>query len=127
MRKFRKQVVADQKTFEPILHIYLTENGKGRKIFSGPLMVGRYTAEQQATINVINKVLTDQDLPIMSQEEADFAAEIHPTQKLREDPSEEELQQLAGFKVTKTVTPTTTASEGFIKLVGTLPITPSME
>ena len=126
MRKFRNSVISDPKTFEPILHLSMTENGVGELLFSGPMAKTRYTAEQQARINTMNKVLFDRELPLMSQEEADFFVGIHPSQ-IDKDPTEAELQALAGFKVEKIVTPTETASEGATLFVGKLFLEPNPE
>jgi hypothetical protein len=89
----------DPNTFEPVLQITYSENGVGTQLFSGKLKPGRYTAAEQATVDMFDKALRDNGLPIMTQEEADWSVGFGLAPK--QDVTEEELQRLAGFAVVK--------------------------
>lgn len=101
MRKLRVYTQMDPNTFEPVLKVTSSENGVGTLLFEGKLKPGRYSAADQAKIDMFDKALVDNGLPTMTQEEADWSVGKH----LENEPvaTEEEIQRLAGFRVEKKI------------------------
>jgi hypothetical protein len=100
MRKIVSTIRFDEATFQPILTIKMNNDGVSSELFSGKLEVGKYTAEETAKINLYNKALIDNDLPLMTVEEEEWALGKHLK---KPDPTTEELERLAGFKVEKKI------------------------
>jgi hypothetical protein len=99
MRKLRVYTEMDPNTFEPVVKITSSDDGVGTLLFEGKLNPGRYTAAEQAKIDMFDKALRDNGLPIMTQEEADWSI----GKPSLPEPSEEEIQRLAGFRVEKKI------------------------
>jgi len=101
MRKLVAMTTVDKKTFQPILKIRMNDSGVSSELFTGKMEVHKYTAEETAKINMFNKALLDNDMPLMSDEEADWSVGMHL--KNIPEPTIEELQHLAGYRVEKKI------------------------
>ena len=101
MRKLVSVIGFDEATFQPTLTIKMNNDGVSSELFAGKLEVGNYTAEETAKINLYNKALIDNDLPLMTVEEEEWAVGKHLK---KPDPTTEELERLAGYKVEKKIT-----------------------
>ena len=101
MRKLTTVVGMNELTFQPILKILMRDNSVTTELYSGELKTSKYTAEEKAKIDMINKALSDNNLPLMTDEEQDWAVGMHL--KNIPDPTTEELERLAGYKVEKKI------------------------
>lgn len=108
MRKVLYQLAIDPSTFEPVTVIKMRdEDGTVIVLLKenfNSLVDGKYTPEQRAKIDQTNALLLAKGHRPLTEEECDWmlVPSSHRTQT--EDPAEEELQRLAGFKVEKKIT-----------------------
>lgn len=106
MRKILLQHALKPDTFEPTLSI-VVKNEDGTKIVykktltveSDPL--SKYTEAQRTIINNINAMLKENDQPLMTTEEMDWAADPYGQIAISTQTTEEDLQALSGFRVEK--------------------------
>lgn len=101
MRKIVRKIALDPETFTPVLKIMLNDNGNVIELFSGDAPIYKYTAEEREQIIAINRALVDCDMPEMTEEEADWSVGMHL--KNIPEPTTEELERLAGYRVEKTI------------------------
>jgi hypothetical protein len=104
MRKITEYINFDKSTFgETLLDIWMLEGGAKTLLSSCTLETHKFTPAQLLTINRFNKALIDNDLPVMTEEEANWAVGKHLISR-DVNTTEEELQRLAGYKVEKKIT-----------------------
>ena len=105
MRKITEYINFDKTTFGETLDIWMLEDGVKTLLSTIKLEKPKYTPAQLLTINRFNKALADNDLPVMTEEEADWAVGMYLTPTDKDvNTTEEELQRLAGYKVEKKIT-----------------------
>lgn len=102
MRKLKMVTTMNPDTFQSVVKVVMVDNGVVTELASHDVEISRYTPAQKAMIDVCNQALRDNGHKTMTEEEADHVTGKH-LEKLAE-PTDEELQRLAGFAVNKTVT-----------------------
>lgn len=108
MRKIRLQVALNSTNFAPTGTLVIknpdgtkTVLKKEFKIESDPMY--KYTEEQRRTINTINYLLEENNMPLLTSEEMDWAADPDGLAERASKTTETELQALSGYRVEKKI------------------------
>ena len=81
MRKLIETIAFDENLGKTMRTIAMLEKGVRTVLSSEELYYGKYTAEEGAKINRINHSLYANDMPLMSNEEADWSVDRRPDRK----------------------------------------------
>lgn len=105
MRKILIQRTVDIESFIPSIQVIMKdENGKNSIISSVSYKRTKYTAEQQNNIDFCNNALREKGLAEMTEQEIEYMLDPMGFSAIEAKiTTTEELQQLAGFKVEKTI------------------------
>lgn len=103
MRKIYYASERDAATFEPKLKIFVKEENGEKIQLEIKLPETKYTAEQRETIAQVNAAFDEHSMQNMTEEEIEYMLKLLPGGEEPPDPTDEELQYLAGFKVEKKI------------------------
>jgi hypothetical protein len=109
MRKIIAHKSLNPDTFAPIVTVVVKNSDGSKNVYKQTFdaqkdPMDKYTEEQRRTLNGINYVLEENDQPIMTLEEMDWAADPYGVGAREKATTEEELQALSGFTIKKIVT-----------------------
>lgn len=106
MRKIATTLTMDPETFAPkfVISVKHPDGTIDKTKLDIKADESKYTPQQQAKINAVNKALKDKNDPEMTEEEIEYMLKIGKY-KLEDDLPEDtdEIQALAGFKVEKKI------------------------
>jgi len=99
MRKIKTTIVLDPISFEMRMQVLVRDENDNKVKFETTLRERKYTAAQRELIALVNGILTENEQDFLTEEEIEFLLRPIST----EEPTEEEIQALAGFKVEKKI------------------------
>ena len=92
----------DPHTYQPTLKTVMKDEDGNKLVLSEEkLTLSKYTLEQQNKINSVNTMLTDQSLPVLTEEEIEYL--LYPPEAKNIETSPEDFQKLSGVVVEKKI------------------------